>query len=54
MIIAAIDGTVHLHDLPATILPLLGFDPPRLTYKHAGRDFQLTDVYGNVVKEILT
>ena len=41
---------VHLH---ATILHLLGLDHARLTYRYAGRDFRLTDVYGNVVKEIL-
>ncbi|MFM7317351.1 MAG: DUF1501 domain-containing protein, partial [bacterium] len=36
-----------------TMLQLLGFDHERLTYRHAGRDYRLTDVYGNVVKEIL-
>ncbi len=50
---AAVEGKVHLHDLHATILHLLGLDHTKLTYKHAGRDFRLTDVYGNVVKEIL-
>jgi hypothetical protein len=44
---------VHIHDLQATILHLLGFDHERLTYHHAGRDFRLTDVHGRVVKEIL-
>jgi hypothetical protein len=50
----AIEGKVHIHDLHATILHLLGLDHEKLTYRHAGRDFRLTDVYGNVVKEILS
>jgi hypothetical protein len=49
----AVDGKVHIHDLHATILHLLGFDHEKLTYRHAGRDFRLTDVHGKVVKEIL-
>ncbi len=44
---------VHLHDFHATILHLMGFDHERLTYRHAGRDFRLTDVYGQVVRGIL-
>jgi uncharacterized protein (DUF1501 family) len=44
---------VHVHDLQATILHLLGFDHERLTYHHQGRDFRLTDVHGKVVKDIL-
>jgi hypothetical protein len=44
---------VHVHDLNATILHLLGFDHTRLTYRFQGRDFRLTDVHGNVVKKIL-
>ena len=48
-----ISEKVHLHDLHATILHLLGLDHERLTHRHAGRDFRLTDVYGSVVKEIL-
>jgi hypothetical protein len=44
---------VHVHDLHATILHLLGFDHTKLTYKFQGRDFRLTDVHGNVVKELL-
>ena len=44
---------VHIHDLHATILHLLGFDHTKLTYRHAGRDFRLTDVYGEVVKDLL-
>ncbi len=47
------ENPVHVHDLHATILHLLGFDHTRLTYRHAGRDFRLTDVHGRVVKEIL-
>lgn len=50
---AAIDGKVHLHDLHATMLHLLGFDHTKLTYRFAGRDFRLTDVHGNVVKQVL-
>jgi hypothetical protein len=44
---------VHVHDLQATILHLLGFDHEKLTFRHAGRDFRLTDVHGNVVKGLL-
>jgi hypothetical protein len=44
---------VHVHDLHATILHLLGFDHTRLTYRFQGRDFRLTDVHGHVVREIL-
>ena len=43
---------VHIHDLHATILALLGMNHEKLTYKYAGRDFRLTDVEGHVVKEI--
>src|SRR5437660_10331714 len=43
------DKKVHVHDLHATILHLLGLDHEKLTYRHAGRDFRLTDVYGTVV-----
>jgi hypothetical protein len=50
---AAVEKKVHVHDLHATILHLLGFDHERLTYRYAGRDFRLTDVHGNVVREIL-
>jgi hypothetical protein len=46
-------GKVHLHDLHATMLHLLGLDHERLTYRHAGRDYRLTDVEGRVVNEIL-
>ncbi|HZK79857.1 MAG TPA: DUF1501 domain-containing protein [Humisphaera sp.] len=47
------DQKVHVHDLHATILHLLGLDHQRLTYRYGGRDYRLTDVYGNVVKGIL-
>ena len=48
-----VEAPVHVHDLNATILHLLGIDHTKLTYRHAGRDFRLTDVHGTVVKEIL-
>jgi arylsulfatase A-like enzyme len=50
---AAIENKIHVHDLHATILHLLGFDHEKLTYRYAGRDFRLTDVHGKVVKELL-
>ncbi len=50
----AVENRVHVHDLHATILHLLGFDHERLTYRYAGRDFRLTDVHGHVVREILS
>ncbi len=50
---AATEKKVHVHDLHATILHALGFDHEKLTFRHAGRDFRLTDVHGNVVREIL-
>ena len=49
----AVENPVHVHDLHATILRLLGFDHEKLTYHYAGRDFRLTDVHGNVVHEII-
>jgi uncharacterized protein (DUF1501 family) len=49
----AIRDVVHVRDLHATMLHLLGIDHTRLTARHLGRDFRLTDVYGEVVKEIL-
>ena len=48
------ENPVHVHDLNATILKLLGVDHERLTYKYQGRDFRLTDIHGNVVHEILS
>jgi arylsulfatase A-like enzyme len=49
----AVEDVVHVHDLHATLLHLLGVDHKRLTFKFQGRDFRLTDVQGNVVREIL-
>lgn len=50
---AAMADKVHMHDLHATILHLLGMNHEKLTYRHAGRDYRLTDVHGNVVKAVL-
>ena len=49
----AVDNRVHIHDLHATILALLGFDHTKLTYRYNGRDFRLTDNYGNAVRDII-
>jgi uncharacterized protein (DUF1501 family) len=49
----ALRKRIHMHDLHATILHLLGIDHERLTYRYAGRDFRLTDVHGRVVSEVL-
>jgi hypothetical protein len=49
----AVENPVHIHDWHATILHLLGFDHKQLTFNYAGRDFRLTDVYGNVVQDII-
>jgi hypothetical protein len=49
----AVEKPVHVHDLQATILRLMGFDHEKLTYRYAGRDFRLTDVHGHVVNEVL-
>ncbi len=49
----AVENRVHVHDLHATILALLGFDHERLTYRYAGRDFRLTDVHGTVVRDLI-
>ena len=49
----AVEDRVHVHDLHATILHLLGFDHERFTYRYAGRDFRLTDVHGRVARELL-
>lgn len=48
-----VEDKVHVHDLQATIMQCLGFDHTRLTYRHMGRDFRLTDVHGEVVKKML-
>ena len=50
---AAVEDKVHVHDLHATILHLLGFDHEKFTLPLRGRDFRLTDVSGKVVKEVL-
>ena len=50
----AVENKVHVHDLHATILHLLGLDHQRLTFRHSGRDFRLTDVYGRVVHDIIS
>jgi Protein of unknown function (DUF1501) len=49
----AVENKVHIHDLHATMLQLLGFNHEKLTYRYNGRDFRLTDVYGNVVKQLI-
>jgi hypothetical protein len=49
----AVEGKCHIHDWHATILHLLGLDHTQLTYRYAGRDFRLTDVHGNVLKDII-
>ena len=49
----AVEDRMHVHDLHATILHLLGLDHERLTYRYSGRDFRLTDVHGHVVEKIL-
>jgi hypothetical protein len=49
----AVEDKVHVHDLHATVLKLLGFDHEKLTYRYNGRDFRLTDVYGNVVDDLI-
>jgi uncharacterized protein (DUF1501 family) len=51
--VAVADNRVHVHDFHATILHLLGLNHELLTFRHAGRDFRLTDVYGRVVRQIL-
>ena len=51
--IAVAEDRVHVHDFHATILHQLGLDHEELTFRHAGRDYRLTDVHGNVVKEVL-
>ena len=47
------ENGVHTHDFHATILALLGLDHEKLTYRHAGRDYRLTDVHGHVVQDLL-
>jgi hypothetical protein len=50
----AAEGKVHVNDLHATMLHLVGLDHERLTYRYSGRDFRLTDVAGKVVREVLS
>ncbi|MEZ6032066.1 MAG: DUF1501 domain-containing protein [Planctomycetaceae bacterium] len=52
--LTAVEDRVHVHDLHATILHLMGLDHEQLTYRHSGRDYRLTDVHGNVVHDIFT
>ena len=49
----SVENKVHVNDLHATILHLLGLDHEKLTYRYSGRDFRLTDVAGHVIKDIL-
>ncbi len=49
----ATENPVHVHDLHATMLQLLGFNHKQLTYRYAGRDFRLTDVHGNVIHDLI-
>ena len=49
----AVENRMHVHDLQATMLHLLGLDHERLTYRHSGRDFRLTDVHGRVVTDLI-
>ena len=49
----AAEKKMHVHDLHATVLHLLGLDHTKLTYRYSGRDFRLTDVHGQVVREII-
>jgi uncharacterized protein (DUF1501 family) len=49
----AVEKPVHVHDIHATILHLLGIDHLKLTYRYSGRDFRLTDVHGNVIHDVI-
>ena len=49
----AVEKPVHVHDIHATILHLLGIDHTKLTYRYSGRDFRLTDVAGNVLHDVI-
>ena len=49
----AAENKVHMHDLHATVLHLMGLNHENLTYRHAGRDYRLTDVYGEVIRDIM-
>jgi hypothetical protein len=50
---SAVEGKVHVHDLHATMLHLLGIDHTKLTYRYSGRDFRLTDVKGEIVTSLI-
>ena len=50
---SAVENPVHVHDLHATILHLMGLDHEKLTYRYSGRDFRLTDVHGKVIHNII-
>ncbi len=50
----AVEGKVHMHDMHATILHLMGMDHEQLTFRHAGRDFRPTDIYGRIVHDIIS
>jgi arylsulfatase A-like enzyme len=49
----ATENPVHVHDLHATMLQLLGFNHEKLTYRYAGRDYRLTDVHGKVIQNVI-
>ena len=49
----AVEKKAHVHDLHATVLHLMGLDHTKLTYRYSGRDFRLTDVHGQVIKDII-
>ncbi|MCH7989560.1 MAG: DUF1501 domain-containing protein, partial [Planctomycetes bacterium] len=51
--LSAVENRVHVHDLHATILHLMGLDHEKLTYRYSGRDFRLTDVAGEVIQDVL-
>ncbi len=51
--LSAIENRVHVHDMNATILYLMGLDHEKLTYRFSGRDYRLTDVFGKVVEDVL-
>jgi uncharacterized protein (DUF1501 family) len=51
---AVAENPVHVHDFHATLLHLMGLEHTKLTYRHAGRDFRLTDVHGNVIRELIS
>ena len=50
---SAVHNRVHVHDLHATILHLMGLDHEKLTYRYSGRDYRLTDVHGHVIQDII-